>query len=78
MNLILNLVIKSLDINVVIDSYGVLLFNITLLVELICDARRLQSSWSKWLNEFPLGITYLIYSWFFSILPFWYDALGSQ
>ena len=46
--------------------------------ELICEARRLQSSWVNPAKDVPLGRTYLIYSWFFSIEPFCQDALGSQ
>ena len=46
--------------------------------ELICEARRLQSSCVNPAKEVPFGRTYLIYSWFFSIEPFCQDALGSQ
>ena len=46
--------------------------------ELICDARRWQSSCVSLAKDVPLGKTYLIYSWFFSIEPFCQDALGSQ
>ena len=35
--------------------------------ELICEARRLQSSWLNPAKDVPFGRTYLIYSWFFSI-----------
>lgn len=46
--------------------------------ELICEARRLQSSCVNPAKEVPFGRTYLIYSWFFSIEPFCQDALGLQ
>ena len=76
--LIWNLLIISIPINGSARLYGETLFKETLGVELICDARRKQSSWVNPAKEVPLGKIYLINSWFFSIEPFCQEQLGSQ
>ena len=70
-SLIFNLLIISSDIKVWTASYGVLLFKIVLLVEFMWEAMRSQSSCVKLLKEEYLGSIYLMYSWFFSMEPFW-------